>query len=364
MQFLDNTFLGNPVRDWLIAFAVTVIVFFGLRVVVSLVIRRSRALAGRTSTDIDDIVADVLRRTKVGFLLVIGLVAGTRFLSIPAESTAEHALRWLIVLAIVVQVGLWGELLVMALVRRKARAMLEEDAASATLFTAFGFVLRLALWAVLLLMGLQNLGIQVGPLLAGLGVGGLAVALALQNVLSDLLASLSIALDKPFVIGDFIVVGDMLGTVEYIGLKTTRLRSLSGEQLVFSNTDLLGSRIRNFKRMQERRILFTVGVTYQTPYEKLQAIPGMIREIIESHEGTRFDRSHFKAYGDSSLDIETVYFVLSAEYNTYMNTQQAINLEIYQRFEANGIEFAYPTRTLFVERGDGEPGKLLEAGAR
>jgi small-conductance mechanosensitive channel len=235
-------------------------------------------------------------------------------------------------------------------VRRQVRKALADDPADATTLNALGFVGRILLWSVLLLMALANLGIQIGPLLAGLGVGGIAVALALQNILGDLFASLSIVLDKPFVVGDFVVVGDLAGTVEYVGLKTTRVRSLSGEQLVFSNSDLLSSRIRNYKRMQERRIAFTVGVTYQTARERLAEIPLIAREIIEAQENARFDRAHFKAFGAFSLDFEIVYYVLDPDYNAYMNVQQAINLALYERFEAAAIEFAFPTQTLILER--------------
>ena len=185
-------------------------------------------------------------------------------------------------------------------------------------------------------------------MVAGLGVGGIAVALATQNILGDLFASLSIVLDKPFVIGDFLIVGDFMGSVEYVGLKTTRLRSLSGEQLVFSNTDLLGSRIRNYGRMYERRVVFKLGVTYQTPREKLSRIPAIIREAIETQDNSRFDRSHFQAYGDFSLNFESVYYIGSPDYNLYMDVQQAVNLRIHERFEEESIEFAYPTQTLFV----------------
>jgi small-conductance mechanosensitive channel len=184
---------------------------------------------------------------------------------------------------------------------------------------------------------------------AGLGIGGIAVALAIQNILGDLFASLSIALDKPFVIGDFIIVDQLLGTVEHIGLKTTRIRSLSGEQIVFSNADLLNSRIRNYKRMYERRVVFSIGVTYQTPYEKLASIGTTLKEIIESQPDVRFDRAHFREYADSSLNYEVVYYVKSPDYNRYMDIQQAINLEIYRRFQDGGIEFAYPTRTLYLQ---------------
>jgi small-conductance mechanosensitive channel len=212
-------------------------------------------------------------------------------------------------------------------------------------------VVRLAVWSAALLLMLDNLGVDVTALVAGLGVGGIAVALAVQNILGDLFASLSIALDKPFVIGDFVIVGDFMGTIERVGLTTTRIRSLSGEQLVFSNSDLLASRIRNYKRMQERRVAFSVGVTYQTSPDTLEAIPGMIRELIENQQTTRFDRAHFKAFGDSAYLFEIVYYVLDPDYNRFMDTQQAINLGICRRFAEHGIEFAYPTRTVHFAGG-------------
>jgi small-conductance mechanosensitive channel len=194
----------------------------------------------------------------------------------------------------------------------------------------------------------------VTALVAGLGIGGIAVALAAQNILGDLFASLSITLDRPFVIGDFLAVDGFLGSVEYIGIKSTRLRSLGGEQIVMSNADLLGSRVRNYGRMTERRVVFTIGVVYETPVEVLERIPALIREAIEGQPGTRFDRSHFAKHGGSSLDFETVYYVLSSEYNRYMDVQQAINLRVHREFAARGIEFAYPTQRLLVEQPESQ----------
>jgi len=217
-----------------------------------------------------------------------------------------------------------------------------------TIFNAIGFVSRIVIWSLVVLLALDNAGIDVTALVAGLGVGGVAVALAVQNILGDLFASLSIVFDKPFAVGDFLIIDSYMGSVEYVGLKTTRLRSLSGEQRVFSNSDLLGSRIRNYGRMYERRVSFDIGVTYQTPRDKLRMIPEILREAIESQKQTRFDRSHFKAYGDSSLLFETVYYVGVPDYNIYMDIQQAVNLRVHERFEEEGVEFAYPTRTLLV----------------
>ena len=228
-----------------------------------------------------------------------------------------------------------------------------EDGLNLEAYSVITWIAKAALWTIVVLLALNNLGIQITALVAGLGISGIAVALAVQNILGDLFASLSIVMDRPFVIGDFIIVGDQMGTVEHVGLKTTRVRSLSGEQIVFSNTDLLSSRIRNYRLMNERRVLFTLGMTYQTPAEKLERIPGMIQEIIEAQEQVRFDRAHFASYGDFSLNFEIVYWVLDRDYALYMDIQQEINLALYRKFEEEGIEFAYPTQTLFIEKNGG-----------
>jgi len=211
------------------------------------------------------------------------------------------------------------------------------------------------------LLTLENLGVNITALVAGLGVGGIAVALAVQNVLGDLFAALSIALDQPFVVGDFLIVDDFLGSVEYIGIKSTRLRSLSGEQIVISNSDLLKSRLRNYGRMSERRVLFATSITYETPLELIERVPGIIRKIVEAQPHTRFDRSHFATHAATSLDFETVYYVLSADYNRYMDIQQTINLQLHRELTELGVEFAYPTQRLLIAR---PPGRREEAEKR
>lgn len=288
----------------------------------------------------------VLARTRPGLLALLALPLATVPLTLPARADA-----WLGVSAlgiVLVQVAAWGSAAIGAWVARYQRTH-ATDAEAVTGMRMVAFLLRFALYVVLLLLVMDNIpGVDITALLAGLGIGGIAVALAVQNILADLFASLSISLDKPFVIGDFIIVGDSMGTVEHIGLKTTRLRALGGEQLVFANDDLLRSRIRNFKRMTERRTLFTISVAYQTPEEQLAVIPGMLREIVEAQPEVRFDRAHFKAIGDYALVFEVVFYVLSPDYNRYMDVQQAINLAIYARFKQAGIAFAYPTQTLHV----------------
>ena len=236
-------------------------------------------------------------------------------------------------------------------INREMESKLEEDqAADATTLDALGLLGKIVLWVILSLIVLDNLDVQIDSLIASLGIGGIAVALALQNILSDLFASLSITLDKPFVIGDFVVVDDFEGNVEDIGLKSTRIRSLSGEELIFSNNDLLNSRIRNFKRLEKRRISFSFGITCGTPLEKLKIIPGIVEEIITPLDKVQFERAHFTDLGDFSLNFSVVYYVLDPAYATYLDIQQIINLELYQRLEQEGIELAYPTQTIILEQ--------------
>jgi small-conductance mechanosensitive channel len=212
--------------------------------------------------------------------------------------------------------------------------------------------IKVAIWCLAVVFLLDNLGFKISTVVAGLGIGGVAVALAAQAVLKDLFSYFAILFDRPFEVGDFIIIGDYLGTVEHIGIKTTRIRSLSGEQMVFSNTDLTDSRVRNYKRMEKRRVVFRLGVVYQTTLEQLKAIPDTIKNIITSIDDTAFDRAHFFSYGDFSLVCEIVYYVLSSDYNKYMDIQQRINLAIKEEFEKRGIEFAYPTQTLFLTKAE------------
>jgi len=209
---------------------------------------------------------------------------------------------------------------------------------------------RLVLWTLVFLALLDNFGVDVTALVAGLGIGGIAIALAVQNVLADLLAYVSIVADRPFVYGDYLVVGDYSGTVEHIGIKTTRIRSLTGEQIIFSNNDLLGSRVRNYKRMNERRALFSVGVTYDTSHEILTELPEMLRGIVEAQENVRFDRAHLKTFGDFAIQFEVVYHMVVPDYAVFMDTQQTINLAIHRLFTDRGIEFAFPTQTIHLEK--------------
>lgn len=348
MQLPELTFLQNDLSAWLLAVAVALGTMVLLALIRRIVGRRFARMAERTDSQLDNDLVSVLSHTNGLFVFLLSIYLGLRFVDLPSRfgSISDSV----IMIALFVQFGLWAGALLKLALDRYGEKQLAENPSSVTTLSAISFIGKLVLWSVVLLLALDNLGIDVTALLTGLGIGGIAVALAVQNILGDLLAALAIVLDKPFAVGDFVIVDDFLGSVEKVGLKTTRLRSLSGEQLVFSNADLLGSRLRNYGRMYERRVVFPLGVTYQTPRSKLELIPQILREAVEAQgEQVRFDRSHFKAYGDFSLNFETVYYVLAADYNLYMDIQQAINLTIHKRFEEESIEFAYPTQTLFVE---------------
>lgn len=346
MEFLHTEVANNSVLLWLIAAAIALGVIFAASIVRYALGSQFKRLAGRTEKPVWSTAGAVVGRTRWLFILVLGLFAGTFALDIP--ETSRSVSNVIMTVTLLLQAGIWMAAAARIMIEQYQQKQMARDPASVTMLNVVNFITRFAIWVMVLLLILDNLGINITALVAGLGIGGIAVALAVQNILGDLLASLSIVLDKPFGVGDFLLVGDMAGTVEHVGLKTTRLRSVSGEQLVVSNADLLGSRIRNYGRMHERRGLFSLGVTYQTPRSKLEMIPQIIQSVIEQQANARFDRSHFKEYGDSALLFETVYYVNSSNYKEYMDIQQAINLAIFERFENEGIEFAYPTRTLFV----------------
>lgn len=347
-MFWPDVYFGNSIKDWTIAFSIILIVFTVLKIVQKIAISKLSMLARKTENQIDDLLADILAKTKILTLLVISFYVGLNFLNLKPGIIALSQKIFIFIL--ILQAGLWAGSGINFWLGRAVKKRMSEDSSSATTISFLGFVARVFLWSIVLLLILDNLGVDITSLVAGLGIGGIAIALALQNILGDLFASLSIVLDKPFVIGDFIVVDDLMGTIEHIGLKTTRIRSISGEQMIFSNNDLLKSRIRNYKRMSERRIVFGFGVVYQTSLEKLKLIDKIIKEIIKDQPRARLDRVHFKEYGDFSLNFEVVYYVTNPEFGVYMDVQEAINLEIFGRFQEEGIEFAYPTQTLFIPR--------------
>jgi len=353
LGFLEIELYHNTALDWLVAIAIGLAVWIGLSGLHLFGLARIRRLAERVRIHGAVLVLHTLEGTRSLVLFVVSAYAATLWVELPGRVGAFA--RAVTMIAVLVQIALWLIALTNAWLERFRQQNVAENAAAVTSMSALGFVLKLLVWVAVLLVALENLGVDITALVAGLGIGGIAVALAVQNILGDLFASLTIVIDKPFVEGDFLVLGEHLGSVERVGLKTTRIRSLSGEQLIFSNADLLSSRIRNYGRLAERRVLFGLGVVYRTPREKLERIPQILRECVEAQEPVRFDRAHFKQYGASSLDFEIVYYVLDPDYNLYMDIQQAINFAILDRFESEGIDFAFPTRTVHLAEAAGEP---------
>ena len=348
MDFQDTVIFDNTVQQWGLAIGVFVLVFILLQIFKRLISRRLDEYTKSTHTYLDDIFASIVKHTKTFFILVMALWAGSLFLDLPPEvRTVRHVV---VIIAFLFQIGLWSN----GVINHWIDTRVEEqpgDKDLATTLNAFGLIAKTVIWVILVLLMLDNLpGVDVSTLIASLGVVGIAVALAVQGILGDLFASISITLDKPFVIGDFITVGDYKGEVEDIGLKTTRLRSSTGEEIVFSNTDLLDSRIRNYRSLQRRRVLFTLSLTYQIPSDKLSQIPDIVRAVVETHTGTIFNHAYFKGLGDSALNFEVLYHIETKDFSVYREIVQSVNFDLVQRLEAEGIEFAYPTQTVYVEK--------------
>lgn len=345
---MPQLYFGNTLRSWIIALVVAAVIFAALAVIRALLVSRLSRVARRTTSDLDDAVVELIRRTRWYFMAAIAVGVARRDLVLPAELTRplDSALE----LLVLVQVGVWFSGLVgFYTTRSMSRRGEAADRLGIAAIRAMGVAARVIAWAVLVLVALQFVfDKNVTALITVGGVGGIALALAVQNILGDVLAAFAIVFDKPFDVGDFIVVDSVAGSVQQIGLKTTRVASLSGEQIILSNSDLLKSRIHNYARMTQRRVVFTLNVTYDTPPEVMARVPAIIRQIVEKQTSVKFDRSHFSAMADSWLSFETVYYVLSADYTLYMDIQQTIYLEVLRRFAAEGIEFAFPSRTLYM----------------
>ena len=325
-----------------------ILIFLGIllasRIFQFLVLRHFKKLAEKTKTDIDDLFVDILKKVRPPFYFFLALYFALKSLQIIAwldRILTAILITWVIYLAI-----LAFQSVIDHVIKKKAK----EDKTTESAFRVLGKILKGVLWAIGILFILSNLGVNVTSLVAGLGIGGVAVAFALQNILEDLFSSFAIYFDKPFGVGDFIVVGQHKGTVEKIGIKTTRLRSIHGEEVVISNRELTNSKIQNFGRVKERRALFKIGVIYETPQEKLKKIPEIIQKIIEEEEMTRFDRVHFVEYGDFSLNFEISFYVKTSDYKTFLDIQQKILFRIREEFQNQGIEFAYPTQTLYLKK--------------
>lgn len=336
---------------WLRLFTVlvgTVVIYIVLRTILRFITRRiTRYVDGRNSR-LMGVLGEILNNTSRVLLFIFSFLIALKMIELPESWRGAVSHGWF--LALIFQFSLWVDSGIRLWLQRLLHDPLNVRNPVTTVI--IGILIRVMLWVVTFLAILSNMGIDITALVASLGVGGIAIALAIQTVLSDVFASLAIGFDKPFEHGDFIVFGNIAGTIEHIGLKTTRLRSLSGEQIICSNTILLQQTIHNYKRMQQRRIVFTFGISYETPAKKVSQIGELVKEIITSSQDTRFDRAHFFAFEDSKLTFEVVYFVLTSDYNKYMDIQQDINLKIMAALEERGIRFAFPVRHIEFVGGD------------
>lgn len=360
-KLVEATYMGNTLWQLTVAASIAVAMFFVLLLVRRAVSSRYATLAATPETELLELPLHMASRTGVLFLLVASVFVAAQWLVLPTP--VSRALKTLFTIATFWQIGIWTTIGVLGALDRKRRTTLANDAAAASSIGVIGFVARATIWSFVLLLTLDNLGIEIKPLLAGLGIGGIAVALAAQNILGDLFASLSITLDRPFVVGDALQVDDFSGTVEYIGVKSTRLRSVSGEQIIMPNANLLSSRVRNHSRLLQRRVVLNISVDQQTSVDLLREVPGKLRQLIESHQPIRFDRAHFARIGVSSFDFEAVYFVLTNDYARHMDILQDINLRLVQWFGDNSIMLATPQRVYYVDQHPQVHSALVEKGA-
>ena len=366
-EFLTRTAAALPDVDWtemlpaVLAGFITVIV---IKAALRLAIQRLGALSRRTTTQVDDGLVRVLEQTNAMLIWVVGLLVGLGLLPLDDRWHGRVSQLWFAVVAI--QLGLWGQQAVSQGLQYQARRQAGESAAAPALSasaTLLGWGLRGALWVVIALAVLSNMGVNITAFVASLGIGGVALALAVQNILGDLFASLAIAVDKPFEVGDSITVGDVTGTVERVGLKTTRIRSLGGEQIVMSNAELLKRTVANFKRLQTRRVAFTFGLTYEASADEVAAVPPIVRDLIEADPKLEFVRAHFKGFGQSSLDFEVVYRVLDPSYDVYMDRQQALNLALMRALRERGVSFSVTVPAVSVVAAPAAPRQQVDGVA-
>ena len=334
-----NTLLNFPASQWLSAVMLTIFYFFLILSIWKFAIIKLKQLTAKTDNNVDDVIVEVLQSTEYLTLAMLSTLLGIRMWDLPDKWIGR--LDHLTFIVFGIQVAIWISKAITVWTNRKLMSR-EGELPNPVITAMLAYVFKAIVWTVLLLTMLANVGVNITAFVTSLGIGGVAVALAVQNILSDLFASLSIGLDKPFVIGDFIVFGDVMGTVERVGLKTTHIRSLSGEQIVCSNTELLKNTIHNYKRMSQRRVVFNFGVSYDTPPDSLEKIPPIIRQMIEKIQKTRFDRAHFKSFSAVTLDFEAVYFIDTDDFNLYMDIQQGINLTLMRELKSLNVDFAMP----------------------
>lgn len=348
-DFLLRDYSGNTVREYLIALGIFVGCLFFLKLFSLLILRRLRHWAEKTKNTLDDFIIAFFSKTVMPLLYLASFYFSVHHLKLHTLNSRYMRIGYAIIITIVAVRGLLSIIhyLLIKIVTRN-----EGDEADLREKQLKGFLtlVDLVVWIISLVFLLDNLKYNVTTLVAGLGVSGIAIAIAAQAILGDFFAYFVIFFDRPFNIGDFIEVDDKTGTIEYIGFKSTRIRTLMGDQLIVSNKDLTNARMHNYKKMERRRMLFTLGVTYQTAPGQLEAIPKIVEGVIQSVKNITFDRGHFVKFGDSSLVFEFVYYVESQDYTLHINALHEVNLKIYKTFAEKGIHFAYPTQSVYIQK--------------
>jgi len=348
-DFLDQIYLGNTIQKYLIAIGIFVLGIILVKIFRKVVLNKLKKWAEKTDTTLDDFIIIGIQKSVVPILYFGTLYAAAKSLKLSAFLDNVFDVLSIVVVTFFI-IRLVTSTLDFSISSYTAKQGAGDQKAKQ--LKSISTLARIVIWGVGLVFLLDNLGFDISAVVAGLGIGGIAVALAAQTILGDLFSYFIIFFDRPFELGDYIKVGDKNGTVEHIGIKTTRIRALNGEQLVFSNTDLTSSRLHNFKKLQKRRVVFMLGVIYETPAEKLEIIPDLVKNIITEEEKSDYDRGHFKSFGNFSLNFEFVYYVLSPDYSTYMDTQHNINMKIFNKFKEEEIEFAYPTQLVYMNNAE------------
>lgn len=348
-EILNYQIADNGVTDYLLALSIFISVIVLLKIFKYVILSRLKKVAARTKTKYDDMLIEIFNRIGWPLYVLLSLYISLQFLAVPVF--IRTALHYAIIMIVTYYAVRGIQTLIDYSTRRIIAKKLEEEReADTSIIDLLSRIFKGVLWLVAVLLILSNMGIDISALIAGLGIGGIAIAIALQSILGDIFASFSIYFDKPFQVGDFIIFGDDLGVVKKIGIKSTRIQALQGQEIVVSNKQLTETIVHNYKRMEQRRVVFNFGVKYDTSLEKLKKIPGIVTGIVSIIEIARLDRVHFSRFGDFSLVFEVVYYVATGDYNKYMDVQQEINLEIKESFEKEGIEMAYPTQTIFINK--------------
>jgi small-conductance mechanosensitive channel len=344
--FLGNFIASNSGFDYIQALAVFIILLVVFGVAEKILLRKLDKLAAKTKTDIDDTLVDIVESIKPPFYYFVAFYFALRLLSLP--DLLLSVITGVLIAWVVYQIIVALQILIDYVINKKF--IKDKDAGSQAAAGFLSGIFKIALWIIGILLVLSNLGVNITSLVAGLGIGGLAIAFALQRVFADIFSALAIYLDKPFQVGDFIISGAHSGTVEKIGIKTTRIRASNGELVIISNQEMTDTRVQNFKKLERRRAVVSIGVTYNTPASKLRAIPKIMQSIVDSVDNATYDRAHLKTFSASSLDFELVFYIESADYGRYMDANQEVNMKLVEAFAKESIDFAYPTQTVYLEK--------------